>query len=62
MGSQSDSVGYTIMLQLSRGHQIIHTLDKEGKAQKVTATEAGCYQSAVSKHILGKLENPLLSC
>uniref|UniRef100_A0A670KI36 Transposase Tc1-like domain-containing protein n=1 Tax=Podarcis muralis TaxID=64176 RepID=A0A670KI36_PODMU len=34
---------------------IIETLHKEGKPQKVIAEEVGCSQSAVSKHINGKL-------
>ena len=34
---------------------IIDTLHKEGKPQKVIAKEAGCSQSAVSKHIHRKL-------
>lgn len=29
---------------------------QESKTQKVTAKEGGCSQSAVSKHITGKLE------
>ena len=34
---------------------VIDTLHKEGKPQKVIAKEAGCSQSAVSKHIQRKL-------
>lgn len=34
---------------------LIDTLHKEGKPQKVIAERAGCSQSAVSKHIHGKL-------
>jgi len=34
---------------------VIDTLHKEGKSQKVIAKEAGCSQSAVSKHIHRKL-------
>ena len=36
---------------------IIHTLHKVGKPQKVIAKEAGCSQSAVSKHINGQLSD-----
>ena len=34
---------------------VIDTLHKEGKPQKVIAKDAGCFQSAVSKHINRKL-------
>ena len=34
---------------------IIDTMHKEGKTQKVIAKEVGCSQSAVSKHINGKM-------
>ncbi len=34
---------------------IIDTLHKEGKSQTFTAKEAGCSQSAVSKHVNRKL-------
>ena len=34
---------------------LIDTLHEEGKPQKVIAERAGCSQSAVSKHIHGKL-------
>ncbi len=34
---------------------IIDTLHKEGKPQKIIAKEAGCSQSAVSKHVIRKL-------
>ncbi|CAJ0921065.1 unnamed protein product [Ranitomeya imitator] len=34
---------------------VTDTLHKEGKPQKIIAKEAGCLQSAVSKHINGKL-------
>ncbi len=34
---------------------IIDTLHKEGKPQTFTAKEAGCSQSAVSKHVNRKL-------
>ncbi len=34
---------------------IIDTLHKEGKTQKLIAKEAGCSQSAVSKHVNRKL-------
>ena len=35
--------------------RVIDTLHKEGKPQKIIAKEAGCSQSAVSKHIHRKL-------
>ena len=59
MVSQSGSVGYTIMGKTADltvvQKTIIDTMHKEGKTQKVIAKEAGCSQSAVSKHINGKL-------
>ena len=59
MVSQSGSVGYTIMGKTAYStvvqEMIIDTLHKEDKTQKVIAKEAGCSQSAVSKHINGKL-------
>ena len=55
MVSQSSSVGYTIMGKTADLTVVqkttIDTLYKEGKTQKVIAKEAGCSQSAVSKHI-----------
>src|SRR4029434_6199989 len=58
MVSQSGSVGYTIMgktADLSIVQKtIIDTMHKE-ETQKVIAKKAGCSQSAVSKHINGKL-------
>lgn len=58
MVSQSDLVGYTIMLQFPRGHWFIDTLHKEGKTQIVTTTEAVLivlYPSTL-------LKSPLLFC
>ncbi len=57
--SQFGSLGYTIMgrlliWQLSR-RQSLTTLHKEGKPQTFIAKEAGCSQSAVSKHVNRKL-------
>ncbi len=55
MGSQSSSVGYTIMGKTADLTVVqkttIDTLHKEGKTQKVIVKEAGCSQSSVSKHI-----------
>uniref|UniRef100_A0A8C1Z7L4 Tc1-like transposase DDE domain-containing protein n=1 Tax=Cyprinus carpio TaxID=7962 RepID=A0A8C1Z7L4_CYPCA len=55
MVSQSSSVGYTIMGKTADlivvQKTTIDTLQKEGKAQKIIAKEAGCSQSSVSKHI-----------
>ena len=55
MGSQSSSVGYTIMGKTADLTVVqkttIDTLQKEGKTQKVIAKEAGCSQSSVSKQI-----------
>uniref|UniRef100_A0AAY5K589 Transposase Tc1-like domain-containing protein n=1 Tax=Esox lucius TaxID=8010 RepID=A0AAY5K589_ESOLU len=55
MVSQSSSVGYTIMGKIADLTAVqkttIDTLHKEGKSQKVTAKEAGCSQSSVSKYI-----------
>ncbi len=59
MVSQFGSLGYTIMgktadltvVQMT----IIVTLHKEGKPQTCIAKEAGCPQSAVSKHVNRKL-------
>ncbi len=50
MVSQFGSLGYTIM-----GKTIIDTLHKEGEPQTFIAKEAGCSQSAVSKHVNRKL-------
>src|SRR4029434_4057574 len=59
MVSQSGSVGYTIMGKTADltvvQKTIIDTMHKEGKTQNVIAKEAGCSQSAVSKHINGKM-------
>ncbi len=59
MVSQFGSLGYTIMgktadLTVVR-KTIIDTLHKEGKTQTFIAKEAGCSQSAVSKHVNRKL-------
>ncbi len=57
--SQFGSLGYTIMgktADLTVGQKtIIDTLHKEGKPQTFIAKEAGCSQSAVSKHVNRKL-------
>ncbi len=59
MVSQFGSLGYTIMgktADLTVVQQtIIDTLHKEGKPQTCIAKEAGCSQSAVSKHVNRKL-------
>ncbi len=49
MVSQFGSLGYTIMGIVQK--TIIDTLHKEGKPQTFIAKEAGCSQSAVSKHV-----------
>ncbi len=59
MVSQFGSLGYTIMgktadLTLVQ-KTIIDTLHKEGKPQILITKEAGCSQSAVSKHVNRKL-------
>ncbi len=59
MVSQFGSLSYTIMgktadLTVLR-KTIIDTLHKEGKPQTFIAKEAGCSQSAVSKHVNRKL-------
>ncbi len=59
MVSQFGSLGYTITgktadLTVVR-KTIIDTLHKEGKPQTLIAKEAGCSQSAVSKHVNGML-------
>ncbi len=59
MFSQFGSLGYTITgrtADLTVVHKtIIDTLHKEGKPQIFIAKEAGCSQSAVSKHVNRKL-------
>ncbi len=55
MVSQFGSLGYTIMRKTADltvvQKTIIDTLHKEGKPQTFIAKEAGCSQSAVSKHV-----------
>ncbi len=59
MVSQFGSLGYTIMGKTADltvvQKTIIDTLHKEGKTQTFIAKEAGCSQSAVSKHVNRKL-------
>ncbi len=59
MVSQFGSLGYTIMRKTSdmtiAQKTIVDTLHKEGKPQTFIAKEAGCSQSAVSKHVNRKL-------
>ncbi len=59
MVSQFGSLGYTIMGKTAVltvvQKTIIDTLHKEGKPQTFIAKEAGCSQSAVSKHVNRKL-------
>ncbi len=59
MVSQFGSLGYTIMGKTADltvvQKTIIDTLHKEGKPQTFIAKEAGCSQSALSKHINRKL-------
>ncbi len=59
MVSQFGSLGYTIMGKTADltvvQKTIIDTLHKEGKPQTFIAKEAGCSQSAVSKHVSRKL-------
>ncbi len=59
MVSQFGSLGYTIMGKTADltvvQKTIIDTLHKEGKSQTFIAKEAGCSQSAVSKHVNRKL-------
>ncbi len=59
MVSQFGSLGYTIMGKTAdltvAQKTIIDTLHKEGKPQTFIAKEAGCSQSAVSKHVNRKL-------
>ncbi len=60
MVSQFGSLGYTIMGKTADltvvQKTIIDTLHKEGKPQTFIAKEAGCSQSAVSKHVNRKFE------
>ncbi len=59
MVSQFGSLGYTIMGKTADltvvQKTIIDTLHKEGKPQTFIAKDAGCSQSAVSKHVNRKL-------
>ncbi len=59
MVSQFGSLGYTIMGKTADltvvQKTIIDILHKEGKPQTSIAKEAGCSQSAVSKHVNRKL-------
>ncbi len=59
MVSQFGSLGFTIMGKTADltvvQKTIIDTLHKEGKPQTFIAKEAGCSQSAVSKHVNRKL-------
>ncbi len=59
MVSQFGSLGYTIMGKTADltvvQKTIIDTLHKEGKPQTFIAKQAGCSQSAVSKHVNRKL-------
>ncbi len=59
MVSQFGSLGYTIMGKTADltvvQKTIIDTLHKEGKSQTFIAKEAGCSESAVSKHVNRKL-------
>ncbi len=59
MVSQFGSLGYTIMGKTADltvvQKTIINTLHNEGKPQTLIAKEAGCSQSAVSKHVNRKL-------
>ncbi len=59
MVSQFGSLGYTIMGKTADltvvQKTIIDTLHKEGKPQTFIDKEAGCSQSAVSKHVNRKL-------
>ncbi len=59
MVSQFGSLGYTIMGKTADltvvQKTIIDTLHKEGKPQTFIAKEAGCSQSAGSKHVNRKL-------
>ncbi len=57
--SQFGSLGYTIMGKTADltvvQKTIIDTLHKEGKTQTLIVKEAGCSQSAISKHVNRKL-------
>ncbi len=59
MVSQFGSLGYTIMGKTADltvvQKTIIDTLHKEGKPQTFIAKQAGCSQSAVSKHVNRRL-------
>ncbi len=59
MVSRFGSLGYTIMGKTADltvvQKTIINTLHKEGKPQTLIAKEAGCSQSALSKHVNRKL-------
>ncbi len=56
MVSQFSSLGYTIMGKTADlTVDTIDTFHKEGKPQTFIAKEAGCSQSAVSKHVNRKL-------
>ncbi len=59
MVSRFGSLGYTIMGKTADltvvQKTIIDTLHKEGKPQILIINEAGCSQSAVSKHVNRKL-------
>ncbi len=65
MVSQFGSLGYKIMEKTADltvvQKTIIETLHKEGKPQTFIAKEAGCSQSAVSKHVNRKL-NGRIKC
>ncbi len=59
MVSKFGSLGYTIMGKTANltvvQKTIIDTLHKEGKPQTFIVKEAGCSQSALSKHVNRKL-------
>ncbi len=60
MVSQFGSLGYTIMgktadLTVVKTITLTNTLHKEGEPQTFITKEAGCSQSAVSKHVIRKL-------
>ncbi len=59
MISQFGSLGYTILEKTANltvvQKTIIDNLHKEGKPQTLITKEAGCSQSAVSKHVNRKL-------
>ncbi len=63
MVSQFGSLGYTIMGKTTDltvvQKTIIDTLHKEDKPQTFIAKEAGCSQSAVSKHVNRKLKKKM---